>query len=220
VVQLHSVDYRNPAQLPPGTVLVVGAANSGAGIAEELSATHQVVLSKGGRLPHLPRRLLGKPLHFWGERLGLIAAPLDSWRGRTQRSELLVGPSLNHLARRCGIRLTARTIAADGRSVRFSDGTQLDVEAVVWATGYRPGYARWLDAPIFQPGGTVGHRRGVTDVPGLYLLGMKNQHSRGSALIHWVRHDAAYIVDHLARPRQRHRRVEQRPARLRLPASP
>jgi putative flavoprotein involved in K+ transport len=138
-----------------------------------LSATRQVVLSQGGRL--LPRRLLGKPLHFWGERLGLIAAPLDSWRGRTQRGELLVGSSLNHLTRRCGIRLTGRTIAADGRIVRFADGTQLDVDAVVWATGYRPGYARWLDAPIFQPGGKPRHRRGVTDVPGLYLLGMKNQ---------------------------------------------
>ena len=54
VVQLHSVDYRNPSAAPPGRVLVVGAANSGCQIAEELSATHRVELSVGRRLPAIP----------------------------------------------------------------------------------------------------------------------------------------------------------------------
>lgn len=200
VVQLHSADYRNSGQLPPGTALVVGAANSGAGIAEDLAATHHVVLSQGDRLPHLPRRLLGKPLHFWADHLGLISAPLSSWRGRTQRGELVVGPSLRHLARRHGIRLAARTIAADGRAVRFADRTEIEVDAVVWATGYRSDY-RWIDAPMFDTDGNPRHRRGVTEVPGLYFVGMKQQYSRGSSLIHWVRHDAAYIVDQLAQTR-------------------
>ncbi len=200
VVQLHSAAYRNPGQLPPGTVLVVGAANSGVGIAEDLAATHQVVLSQGRRLPHLPRRVLGKPLHFWADRLGLISAPLDSWRGRTQRGELVVGPSLRRLARHHGIRLAARTTAATGHTVRFADGAEIDVDAVIWASGYRSDY-RWIDAPVFDPHGGLRHRRGVTEVPGLYFLGMKHQHSRGSSLIHWVRHDAAHIVDRLAQTR-------------------
>ena len=51
VRQLHSVEYRNPATMPPGRVLVVGAANSGCQIAEELAATHRVELAVGQRMP-------------------------------------------------------------------------------------------------------------------------------------------------------------------------
>ncbi len=40
-------------------------------------------------------------------------------------------------------------------------------------------------------------RRGVTPAPGLYFLGMDNQHSRGSSLIGFVRHDAAFVVDRI-----------------------
>jgi putative flavoprotein involved in K+ transport len=194
VFQVHSARYRNPRQIPDREVLVVGAANSGAGIAEDLAATHRVTLSQGSQIPHLPRRLVGKSLHFWGDRLGLIGAPLDSWRGRTQRGELLVGPGLRTLARRHRIHLASRTIDAQDRTLRFADGSQLDVDAVVWATGYRTDYS-WIQLPVLDPTGAPIHRRGITDHPGLYFLGMKHQHSRGSALIHWVTHDAAYLVD-------------------------
>jgi putative flavoprotein involved in K+ transport len=86
VVQLHSAAYRNPQQLARDQVLVVGSANSGAQIAEDLAASHRVQLSRGQQLPRLPRRLLGKSLHWWGDHLGLLTAPLEgSWRGRTQR---------------------------------------------------------------------------------------------------------------------------------------
>lgn len=194
VFQVHSAAYRNPDQIPGRRVLVIGAANSGAGIAEDLAATHQVVLSQGSRIPHLPQRLLGKSLHFWGDRLGLIAAPLDSLRGRTQRGELLVGPSLRWRARRHGFQLVDRTVGADGRTVRLADEHQVETDAVVWATGYRSDYS-WLPGSVLDPTGVPIHRRGVTDASGLYLLGMKDQHSRGSSLIYWVKHDAAYVVD-------------------------
>jgi putative flavoprotein involved in K+ transport len=194
VAQLHSADYRNPDQIPRGDVLVVGAANSGAGIAEDLSRTHRVYLSRGKRIPRMPRRILGKSLHWYGDHLGLIAAPLDSWRGRTQRGDILVGQSLRQLARQRGVKLLGRTIDADGRSVRFDDPTAIEVDAVIWATGYRPDYS-WIDVQVFDESGMPRHERGVTDSPGLYFLGMKDQYSRGSSLIYWVREDARYIVD-------------------------
>jgi putative flavoprotein involved in K+ transport len=206
VVQLHSAAYRNPQQLASDQVLVVGAANSGAGIAADLAGSQRVHLSRGQRLPWLPRRLLGKSLHWWGDHLGLLTAPLEgSWRGRTQRGDLLIGTSLRQLARRRGVRLVGRTIDAQGRTVRFADGRALEVEAVVWATGYRPDYA-WIGVPVLDERGTPVHRRGVTGAPGLYFLGMHNQYSRGSSLIGFVRHDAAFIVDQVcqrlaARPR-------------------
>jgi cation diffusion facilitator CzcD-associated flavoprotein CzcO len=119
VTQLHSSGYRNPGELPARDVLVVGAANSGAQIAEDLAATHRVHLSRGARIPRLPRRLLGKSVHFYGDHLGLITAPLDSWRGRTQRGDLLIGPSLRQLSRRHGVDLRGRTTAAREHTVSF-----------------------------------------------------------------------------------------------------
>jgi putative flavoprotein involved in K+ transport len=43
--------------------------------------------------------------------------------------------------------------------------------------------------------GRLRHRRGVTDVPGLYFLGLTWQHTRGSALLGWVKDDAEFIAE-------------------------
>jgi len=50
---------------------------------------------------------------------------------------------------------------------------------------------------VLDPDGQPIHTRGVTQARGLYFVGMKNQYSRGSSLIHWVRHDARFIVEQL-----------------------
>lgn len=202
VTQLHSSAYRNPGQLPAREVLVVGAANSGAQIAEDLAATHRVHLSQGPKIPRMPRRLLGHSVHFYGDHLGLIAAPLDSWRGRTQRGDLLIGTSLRQLQRHHGVDLRGRTHAARERTVSFEDGSELDVETVIWATGFRSDYT-WIHAPVLDAHGAPVHQRGVTGTPGLFFLGMKNQYSRGSSLIGWVRHDAAFIAEHIRGTRVR-----------------
>jgi len=194
VVQFHSAGYRNPDQILGNDVVVVGAANSGAGIAADLAHGHRVRLSQGGRLRHLPRRIFGKSLHWYGDHLGLIAAPFDSWRGRTQRNDFVVGPSLGELQRRLGIEVVARVVDAGGRIVRLEGGREIEVDAVVWATGYRSDYS-WIGVPVLDEHGAPIHRRGVTNDPGLSFLGMSNQYSRGSSLIYWVKNDAAYIVD-------------------------
>lgn len=65
IFQIHSSDYRNPAQLPEGAVLVVGAGSSGSQIAEELLlAGSQVFLSVG---PHdrPPRSYRGRDFVWW-----------------------------------------------------------------------------------------------------------------------------------------------------------
>jgi putative flavoprotein involved in K+ transport len=195
-IQLHSLDYRNPEQIDAHEVLVVGAANSGAQIAQDLAATHHVHLSQGGKIPRLPLRLFGQSVHFYGDHLGLIAASLDTWRGRTQRGDTLIGTTLRQLNRRHGVDLHGRAVDAHERTVTFEDGSELDVEAVIWATGFHSDYS-WIHVPVLDDQGVPIHRRGVTDSRGLFFLGMKKQYSRGSSLINWVRHDAAFIVDHV-----------------------
>ena len=95
--------------------------------------------------------------------------------------------------------LFPRVVAATGRTISFADGSKLDVDAVIWATGYRADHA-WIDLPLLDSVGRPRHRRGVTDVPGLYFLGLSWQHTRGSALLGWVKDDAEFIATQIAAP--------------------
>lgn len=195
VYQIHSTEYRNPAQLPPGPVLVVGAGNSGAQIAEELGRERPVLLSVGKPSPYLPQRILGRDLFWWLYRLGLMAASRDSWLGRKMRqNDPLIGTDLRRLS---GVELVGRTASAEGTVVTFADGRSAAVASVIWATGFRPDYA-WIQAPVLGPDGWPVHRRGVTAAPGLYFLGLPWQHTRGSALLGGVGADAAYLAKRMA----------------------
>jgi putative flavoprotein involved in K+ transport len=69
---------------------------------------------------------------------------------------------------------------------------------VVWATGYRPAYP-WLRVPAFDRHGQIAHRRGVTGVPGLYVLGLKFLHRRDSTYVDGARHDARFVAAHVMR---------------------
>jgi putative flavoprotein involved in K+ transport len=202
VTQLHSSRYRNPQALPDGPVLVVGGGNSRFQIAEELAATRQVDLSIGTRYPMLPQRLAGKDLFWWLTRLRLIRVTAGSRLGRRlqARGEFVIGSSRRRLER-AGVRFRPRLENAAGRTVRFADTSTLEVRVVVWATGFRSDYS-WIHLPGVVADGRVVHRRGVTDVPGLYFLGLSWQHTRGSALLGFVNDDAAYLADHIAEHRR------------------
>jgi putative flavoprotein involved in K+ transport len=198
VVQLHSAEYRSPEALPPGPVLVVGGGNTGFQIAAELAASGEVHLSIGSRQLPLPQRLLGRDLFRWLDATGLMRRTVDSRIGRRMKDrDTLIGSSPRALRRRHGVSLRARTTGADGTAVTFADGTRLDVRTVVWATGFRPDHS-WIDAPALDADGSIQHERGVTASPGLYVLGMPWQHTRGSALLGWVKDDAAYLADRIA----------------------
>jgi putative flavoprotein involved in K+ transport len=194
VTQLHSAGYRNPQALPPGSVLVVGGGNSGFQIAAELAAAgRQVDLSIRTKQPALPQRLAGKDLFWWLSRLRLMRVTTESRLGRRMSSrEFIIGSSRRRL-RATGVRFRPGVADADGRSVHLSDGTSLDPGTVVWATGYRSDYS-WVDIPGVVRDGRLIHRRGVTGVSGLYFLGLSWQQTRGSALLGFVRDDAAYLA--------------------------
>jgi putative flavoprotein involved in K+ transport len=209
VVQMHATGYRSPGDIPEGTVLVVGGGNTGFQIAKELSTARRVVLAVGSKQTPLPQRLLGRDLFWWLTKSRLFNTTIDSRLGRRLSTrETLIGSSPRQLRRRYGVELRARVVDADGRVVRFEDGSELEVDAVIWATGYRPDYS-WIDLPVFDAAGRLRHRRGVTDVPGLYFLGLTWQHTRGSALIGWVKDDAEFIAGQIS-ARSTDVRLEQR----------
>jgi len=77
ILQMHSASYRNPQSLPPGAVLVVGAAQTGAQIAEELyQSGRRVFLSTGGA-PRAPRRYRGRDIFVWLRDLGFFERPIE-----------------------------------------------------------------------------------------------------------------------------------------------
>ena len=208
VFQTHSTGYMRPSDVPEGTVLVVGGGNTGYQIAKELSATRKVQLAVGTRQKPLPQRLLGRDLFWWLAKTGLIGKTVDSRIGRRlQQRDTLIGSSPRELRRRYRIDMKPRVVAASGRTISFADGSELDVDAVIWATGYRSEHS-WIEPSVLGSDGRVQHRRGVTEVPGLYFLGLSWQHTRGSALIGWVKDDAEFIAAEIGAS-QKERVLEQ-----------
>src|SRR5919106_237683 len=168
--QAHSTGYRQPSDVPEGTVAVVGGGNTGFQIAKELSATHKVILSVGTHQKPLPQRVAGRDLFWWLTKTGLIHKTVESRLAqRLKDRDTLIGSSPRQITRRYGVELKPRATAVAGRTVRTDDGNEVPVDAGIWATGYRPDYS-WIDLPIVDESGRLRHRRGVTDVPGLTFL--------------------------------------------------
>lgn len=209
IAQLHSSAFRNSAQLPEGSVLVVGAGNSGTEIAVQLAATRTTHLS--GRdtgtvpgntsRPSLPHAtLLAWRVGWW--LLGRLST--DTKRGRKGRAFMQArGAPLIRLKpkdiEQAGVVCVLRTEGVSGGKPRLADGRVLEVNSVVWATGFRPDFS-WIDLPIFDPDGHPVHNRGVVaEPPGLYFLGLPFQYTFLSAVVGGVGEDARYLADYLSR---------------------
>jgi putative flavoprotein involved in K+ transport len=206
--QLHSHEYRSPAQLQDGPVLVVGLSHSGADIAfETANAGHRTILSgkSRGQLPirvtDRKRAMLGWPVvEFVFGHVLTMRTPM----GRRMRPEIrkgggpLIRIRLGDLDRAGVERHDDRTVGAkDGRPM-LADGTVLDVANVIWATGYGSDYG-FVAAPIVGDDGWPVEERGVSPtVPGLYFLGIPFQYAFTSMLVAGAGRDANYVVDRIA----------------------
>jgi putative flavoprotein involved in K+ transport len=198
VAQFHSTAYRRPDQVASGPVLVAGGGNTGFQIAEELSRTHEVHLSIGSRQTPLPQRIAGRDLFRYLDAVGLMRVTVESRLGQRLRyRDTLIGSSPRAARERDRIRLRGRTVDAQGAEVIFQDGSRLAPAAVVWATGFAIDHS-FVEVPVFDDAARLMHRRGVTAAPGLYFLGLTWQHTRGSALLGWVKDDAEYIAGQIA----------------------
>jgi putative flavoprotein involved in K+ transport len=71
------------------------------------------------------------------------------------------------------------------------------IAAVIWATGYRFDFG-WIQVPVLNPHGEPVHVGGITDVPGMYFLGLQWLSKLNSSLLSGVGEDAADLADHIA----------------------
>lgn len=197
IQQLHSSRYQNPSSITGKRVLVVGGGNSGFQIAEELCEDHQVTVAIGKKPSFVPQRILGRDLFDWLDVLGFTRKPSHSLIGGILRKrDPVIGSKVPGLVREGKLALSSRIVGAqDGFPVN-EEGKVLQVDTVLWATGFRPDYS-WLTTPVVRQDGTVQHQEGITGHRGLYFVGLSWQRSRGSALIGGVGRDAGFIVQHL-----------------------
>lgn len=210
-VQLHSSAYRNPDQLRPGRVLVVGAANSGAEIALELAARYEVWLA-GTRVPVFPARpesLFGRvamPLFLFIARYVLTSSTRAGLRVRPYvraHAAPLIRVKPSDLAAAGVRRHVGRVVGARSGRPLLSNGTALDVANVVWCTGFRTDFS-WIDRPPFQSDAEPAHERGViSEEPGMYMVGQLFQHALASTFIAGVGRDADHVAGVIARRARR-----------------
>ncbi len=137
LLQIDVADYRNPAELPAGPVLVVGSGQSGCQISEELHHAGREVFLACGRAPWFPRRLGDRDLAWWGLETGFLDAPVSSLPSPAARLAANVqasgaggGHDLHYRTlRKMGVTLLGHFVGADGRRARFAPDLG---ESVAW----------------------------------------------------------------------------------------
>jgi putative flavoprotein involved in K+ transport len=225
IVQMHSSQYRRPSQLRDGGVLVVGAANSGAEIALEVSGTHQTWLSgrHPGNEPTRPGsaadRLITPLIWFIFSHVLTVNTPIGRKAAAQLRSHGIplarVRPD-DLLA--AGVeRVHARTVGVRDRLPVLADGRILDVANVIWCTGFSPGF-EWIDIPIFGHDGEPIQERGVVaSHSGLYFVGLFFQSAAISSLVGGVGRDAKHVVKVIASRSGAQRRTHAERAHYSIP---
>jgi putative flavoprotein involved in K+ transport len=204
IVQMHSSAYRDPTQLRPGGVLLVGAGNSGADIGMEVCATHRTWLSgrDKGQVPfpieHPLRRLVLPVLWFVASHVLTLKTPI----GRKVRPHVLASGaplirvrSADLLA--AGVERVPKTVGVSEGLPVLEDGRVMDVANVIWCTGFRQDF-NWIEVPVFSEDSEPMHEHGVASEPGLYFVGLDFLYSFTSENVGGVGRDARHIAKHIA----------------------
>lgn len=202
IVQMHSVEYKNPSQLRAGGVLLVGAGNSGSEIAMELSRSHKVWMS-GRDTGHIPFREQSQAARFFFiplvlrilfHRIFTIKTPIGR---KVRRKILTIGGPLIRVKpkdlKAAGVERAGRTASVrNGRPV-LEDGRMPDVSNVIWCTGFHTGFS-WIDLPVHGKHEPL-HKGGVVEtMPGLFFTGLHFLYSLSSTMVQGAGRDAKRIA--------------------------
>lgn len=257
ILQLHSSEYHKPEALPEGAVLVVGSAQSGCQIAEELYQSGRKVYLSVSSAVRVPRRYRGKDITQWLDDLGFydrtadqLPSPKAKFGGSIHGTGKDGGHTINlHQFARDGvvllghiqsvqedrIELTPDLMENLAKADKFEedvvkqvdeyiektgldapletlpelrDGYEAEVildldlksvgiTTVIWATGYKFDF-NIVRLPVFDEDGYPQQKRGVTEYPGLYFVGLPFLHTGKSGLLLGVGDDAAHVVSAIA----------------------
>lgn len=253
ITQIHSINYRNPAQLPAGEVLVVGSGQSGVQLMEDLHLAGRKVHLAVGSAPRSPRMYRGRETTEWLFDLGFYQLTIDRHplgdEAKHKTNHYLTGRSGGHeidLRKFAleGVKLYGSIANINGSNLEFlpdltknlddadeiyvnirndidryiaehnidapveppfrkvwepeCDPTRIDADAenitsIIWAIGFRPNY-RWIELPAFDGRSFPQYDRGVSNVEGLYFIGLPWLHTWGSGRFLGIADDADYLA--------------------------
>ena len=261
IVQLHTSEYRNASALPDGAILVIGSAQSGTQIAEDLIVGDRKVFISTSQVPRVPRRYRGKDIVDWLVMSGFydlqtieVTDPLIFKMKQPQISTVgLQGHTLSLQAlSRDGAVILGKTENTDGvtiflqpnaaTNIRFadefskkmkrmiddyiqksqlyapppeedpdddpveaasfaSDSTSLNLKknnitSIIWATGFVGDFS-YLKLPVFNGNGMLSHKNGVSEIDGLYFLGLPWLRKRKSGIILGIEEDARFMANQI-----------------------
>ncbi|MFZ0280569.1 MAG: NAD(P)/FAD-dependent oxidoreductase [Bacteroidales bacterium] len=259
ILQLHAAEYRNASLLPDGAVLIVGSAQSGIQIAEDLIETGRKVFISTSRVSRVPRRYRSRDITDWLTLTGFFDLRATDVTdpgilNMKQPQISTAGPrghtiSLQALARNGAVILgrmeftdaTNIFLRPDAASnIRFADesskklkeiineyiqNSQLNapppeedpedepdksaasassvtklnlaenhITSIIWTTGFTGDFS-YLKLPVFNGSGILNHYEGISDIEGLYFLGLPWLRKRKSAIIFGIKEDAELLAD-------------------------
>lgn len=203
VAQLHSSAYDCPDDLPHGSIAVVGGGNSAAQLAVELADSdpaRRVTMVAPQQPWFIPERILGLTVYWPLKLLGILSSPAESRISRYihSRGDGILGIEAKRAVRAGRLALrTSRVVDARARSLVLADGSTLEVDAVLWCTGFRTHYPFVQVEGALTEHGAPLHEGGVSPVAGLYWIGLPWQRRLDSSILHGIAADSADLLEPL-----------------------
>ena len=197
ITQMHSNYYKGLHQLQEGDCLVVGGGDSGYQILNEISKdkSRTVYFSGDTKVKSLPQKFLGQTLWWWLSLIGFLSYSKYSWIGKKINSitQPVIGTDVKKFCQEKNVKIAGRTKDALNEEVIFESKKVDSIKNIVWATGYRPNF-QWIEGLELDADSYPKNYRGVSNIEGLYFIGLPWMFTRGSATLGGVSKDASYLA--------------------------
>jgi len=202
ITQMHSNYYKSLEQLQDGDSLVVGGGDSGYQILDEISkdGSRTVYFSGNTNVKSIPQQFLGKTLWWWFTLVGFLKYNKYSWIGKklSNVTQPVIGTDVKEILSRKNVISVGRTNDTLGEDIFFEKQKVSTIKNIIWATGYRPNF-EWIEGLELDQDHYPKNYRGVSNIDGLYFIGLPWMYTRGSATLGGVCKDAQYLADEIVK---------------------
>lgn len=198
IFQMHSNYYKASTQLKEGDALVVGSGDSGYQILDEVSKDQSITVYFSGdtNVKSIPQQFLGKTLWWWFTVTGFLSFSKYSWIGKKINSwtQPVIGTDVKEILSRKNVKIVGRTTDAFHETISFEKNEISTIKNVIWATGYRPNFT-WIEGLELDEHHYPKNHRGISNLEGLFFIGLPWMYTRGSATLGGVKKDAEYLAN-------------------------